>query len=153
MTDEPTELTERQKGFAPRPGSIGNQRAQVIHGGAGAVQAIQQGRDFAGLAAQEQAQVENEIERDGVKAVVQRGAVRLETAARLYWSAMAKAAQDNDLEALDRYVSRFAWLASAAIRAFDRVRLFKDESKPTLGGLLSQSPMTAEDSDDGHSRE
>jgi hypothetical protein len=49
-------------------------------------------------------------------------AVRAHTAMRLYWSAVQSASDAGDLALLDRYCSRFGWLAGVAGRAWREVR-------------------------------
>jgi hypothetical protein len=108
----------------------GNQAAHK-HGGAGAVLAIQEGRQFAGLAAQAEAQVRDDLETMGRAEMVRENAVRLQTAARLYWGAVQTATDAGDLQKLTVYVSKFGWLAGAALRAWDQVK----SETPDDGGV------------------
>ena len=101
----------------------GNQAAKIVHGGAGAVRRIQEGKPFVGLAAQEEANVTADLEAVGGRAaLVKEAAVRLHTAMRLYWGAVQAAADAGDLEALDKFTKRFGWLANSALRGWERVR-------------------------------
>ena len=81
-----------------------NQDAKVVHGGAGAVLRIQEGKAFVGLAAQEEQQVKADLEDAGRASLVRENAVRLQTACRLYWGAVQSAADAGDLEKLDSYM-------------------------------------------------
>ena len=99
-----------------------NQDAKIVHGGAGAVRRIQEGKPFVGLAAQEERQVVADLEDQGRAALVKENAVRLQTAVRLYWGAVQTAADAGDLAALDKYCKRFGWLAGSALRAWAQVK-------------------------------
>ncbi len=114
----------------PGPGK-GNQSA-TIHGGAGAVRAIQKGEPFKGLAAKTEQEVKAEFYEAGRASMVEEQAVRLHTAARLYWNAVQKAADEGDLEKLDSYIARFGWLAGASLRAWEQVRKEEGNKPPSL---------------------
>ena len=116
----------------------GNQDA-VKHGGAGAVLSIEQGKPMHGLAALTEQVVRSELEVSGRYAMVQNAAIRLETAARLYWDAFVKAANDSDLDKVDRYAARYGWLQSGALRAWAQVKIEQDKAKrETLNELLGK---------------
>ncbi len=100
----------------------GNQPGNTVHGGAGAVLRIQEGKPFVGLAAQEERQVVADLEDQGRAALIRETAVRLQVACRLYWGAVQAAADAGDLKRLDSYVARFGWLAGAALRAWMLVK-------------------------------
>ena len=51
-----------------------------------------------------------------------RNAQRLQAASDLYWGAISKAAEDGDLQTLDKYIQRYGWLASLALRAWTEIR-------------------------------
>lgn len=106
----------------------GNQH-NLQHGGAAAEKAIQKGEPFHGLAAQEQETVQGDLDTQGRAAMVEEQAVRLHTAARLYWNAIQKAADDGDLGKLDHYVARFGWLAGCSLRAWEQLRK-EDAARP-----------------------
>ena len=116
MTDDEKQLSEAQLAQRRKYGF------QDQHGGAGAVRAIQQGKPFKGLAAQAEREVLADLDAHGRGALVVENATRLQTACRLYWGAVCKAADSGDLEALDKYVKRFGWLAGAALRAWGQVK-------------------------------
>jgi hypothetical protein len=101
------------------------------HGGEAAIERIRKGEPFSGLAHNEELHIRDQLENVGRSEVVLENAVRLQTAANLYWDAIMKAAEDNDLSKLDRYMARYGWLAGAALRAWAQV---KSDSKhgPTV---------------------
>jgi hypothetical protein len=99
----------------------GNQAA-LKHGGGAAIDAIRKGKPLTGLAADAELAVAQELETDGRYALVVRNARRLQAAADLYWNAVSKAAQDEDLDALDKYIKRYGWLAGCALRAWTVVK-------------------------------
>jgi hypothetical protein len=107
--------------YSPRPGSRGNQRA-IKHGGEGAIKKLERGEEFVGLAKQAEDAVALELQNEGRVAIVIRNARRLQAACDLFWSAVQKAAESGDLEALDHFIARFAWLSGASLRAWDRVK-------------------------------
>ena len=98
------------------------QQAALKHGGAAAVNAISDGSQFGGLAADAERAVIAELEEYGSLSLIRRNATRLQAAADLYWAAIQKAAQDGDLSALDHYVSRYGWLAGASLRAWTQLK-------------------------------
>ncbi len=98
----------------------GNQHA-IKHGGEGAIRRISEGKPFLGLAADEQKAIEAELQASGQAEIVKGDAIRLQTAANLYWNAVMKAAQDGDIAALDRYVARYGWLSGVTLRAWQQV--------------------------------
>ena len=107
------------------PGIKNNKNAQK-HGGEAAIKAIQMGDHLRGLAAKAENNVHSEFILDGHYSLVVRNATRLQAAADLFWDAILGAAEEGDLERLDRYVKRFGWLASSALRAWSQV---KNESR------------------------
>jgi hypothetical protein len=96
--------------------------ARLVHGGAGAVRRIQEGKAFVGLAAQEERQVVADLEDQGRAALVRENAIRLQVACRLYWGAVQTAADAGNLDKLDSYIARFGWLAGSALRAWAQVK-------------------------------
>lgn len=99
----------------------GNTSAQK-HGGSAAIMHIQNGQPFTGLARSEEQHVRNQLEEVGRSEVVLENAVRLQTAANLYWQAIVKSAEDGNLAVLDKFVARYGWLAGAALRAWAQVK-------------------------------
>ena len=115
-------------------------RPNLVHGGEAAVKAIQKGDELTGLARNAELAVYAELEASGRYVIVVRNAARLQAAADLYWNAVAKAAQDGNLEALDKYIKRYGWLASSSLRAWAQV---KDESGDGQSGDLIIDAVTA----------
>ena len=109
------------------PGPKNNKNAQT-HGGGAAIDKIRKGEPLTGLAAEAEQNAIAELENKGVDSMAERNAVRLQAASDLYWNAVLKAAQDNDLEALDRYVARFGWLAGCTLRALEQVKKARRDS-------------------------
>lgn len=93
----------------------------VRHGGAGAVKRIRQGKELIGIARQQELAVYQELEEDGLLALVVRNAARLQAACDCYWTALVTAAAGGDLELVHGYVKTFGWLAQAALRAWRQV--------------------------------
>jgi hypothetical protein len=91
------------------------------HGGAGATQALTHGDPFKGIALEEQRRAEVQLETEGRLAMITETALRLQAAGNLYWNAVCKAAEAGDLEALDRYIARYGWLAGCSVRAWAEV--------------------------------
>jgi len=105
-----------------------NNEGYLKHGGEGAVKAIQHGTPHTGLAAEAELAVYEELEDQGRYAIVVRNAARVQAAADLYWNAVATAAEDKDLEALDRYIKRYGWLAGVSLRAWAQVKAEQPEA-------------------------
>lgn len=111
------------------PAPKGNTHAQK-HGGEAAVKAIQKGEPFTGLAAEAEENARAEMEAGGVDAMTEKNATRLQAASDLYWNAVLAAAQNNDIEGLDRYISRYGWLAGVTLRALAELRkIHKDRDR------------------------
>jgi hypothetical protein len=111
--------------------SEGN-RIAVKHGGAGAVKRVQDGKPLVGIAREAELAVYDELDAEGRYTLVVRNAARLQACADLYWNAVSKAATHGDLEALDRYVKRYGWLAGVSLRAWAQV---KAETPDNTGAL------------------
>lgn len=101
-------------------GPVGYQNA-AKYGGEGAIRRISEGKPLIGIAAEEEKAVTADLVDAGVSELIRRDAIRLQTAANLYWNAVQKAAQDGDITALDRYVARFGWLSGVTLRAWAQV--------------------------------
>ena len=109
----------------------------LLHGGGAAEQALSRGRPFEGLAAQAQAEVQDEYQASGAHAMVLGNAERIEAASRLYWNAITKAAEEGDIKTLDQYVARFGWLAGKAVAAWAEVRKGDKQNKGRLAEVLT----------------
>lgn len=107
-----------------------------MHGGEAAVKAIQHGSPLTGLAQAEQGRVEADLAERGVTAMTEEAAIRLETAARLYWGAFVKAAESGDMAAIDRYAQRFGWLQGNAIRAWAQVTADQKDAAKRGAGII-----------------
>ncbi len=113
-------MTEQDKPKPRRGAFAPGNTAHQKHGGAAAVMAIVQGEPFRGLAAKTEAEVVADLETEGIVGMIESGARRLETAARLYWDAFQRAcdrAIAGDVAAikeLDHYAARFGWLQGKA---------------------------------------
>ncbi len=102
--------------------AVKNNKNNLKHGGAAAVQALTTGADFTGLAAEAQKEVEADLVIKGQSAMVLENATRIQAAARLYWNAISKAMDDGNLENLDHYIARFGWLVGVANRTWDQAK-------------------------------
>lgn len=102
--------------------AVKNNQNHLKHGGAAAVQALNTGAEFTGLAAEAQKDVEADLIIKGQSAMVLENATRIQAAARLYWNAISKAMDDGHLENLDHYIARFGWLVGVANRTWDQAR-------------------------------
>lgn len=127
MTDETTERNERGQFTEGNTAGIG-----AACGAEGALKRISDGAPLVGLAHDAEQAVIVELEAAGRAAIVTRNARRLQAACDLFWNAVTKAAQDGDLEKLDKYVARFGWLSSASLRAWAQVG---QEQKDTERGV------------------
>jgi hypothetical protein len=113
----------------------GNQNS-IKHGGEGAIRRISEGKPLIGMAHDMELTVKDDLETKGRAALVVQTAIRLQAAAELYWNAVSKAAQDGNIDALDRYIARYGWLAGVSLRAWAQV---KQESKDDKGNLVDLS--------------
>lgn len=117
------------------PGTQGNKNRQ-IHGGASAVKAIARQEPFAGVAIQVEQEVKADLEEPGgLDEIIEHGAIRLETASRLYFDAFRVAIQDSDIDKATTYAKMFAWLQAAALRTWQNVRTNR-VSRPIDAGKL-----------------
>jgi hypothetical protein len=131
-------MSEKDGRFEP-----GNQ-LRTKHGGAGALKRITADKPLVGLAREAELSVYDELEERGRYALVVRNAARLQAACDLYWDAVSKAAQDGDLDALDRYVKRYGWLASSSLRAWAQVR----NETPDRADVLDYEEILARQGED-----
>ena len=93
-------------------------KAAEVHGGEGAIKAIQQGVPFKGLAASEERRVRKELADSGRLELMRQNAIRMQTASNLYWGAVLAAADKGDIAELDARVKRYGWIAGATLRAW-----------------------------------
>jgi hypothetical protein len=111
----------------------GNQYA-TKHGAAGALKRITSGAPFIGVALDQQHAVEARLEAEGLEAIVQENAIRLQTATDLYYQAVLKAAQDGNAAAFDSYIARFGWIAGVTLRAWAQVK----QDRKGKGGKITE---------------
>ena len=130
MDDKPTKDDGQFK-----PGN----KAAHKHGGEGAIKRVQRGQELVGIAREAELAVYDELETEGRYALVVRNAARLQAVADLFWDAVAKAAQDGNLDALDRYIKRYGWLASLALRALAQMK----QEQPDDRGVIDYERMLA----------
>ncbi len=107
-----------------------------LHGGESATKAVQAGLPFKGMAAKMEVSVAEELASQGHEEMMRKAAVRLETAARLYWQAVLSAADAGHVDRLHSYVARFGWLQAKAISAWSEVRRGSRRGAPSLRELL-----------------
>lgn len=120
-----------KKGGAP----LGSANAQK-HGGEAGVRALSKGEPLHGPAREAELMVRDELETTGRYSLIKRNAVRLQAVADLFWVAIQKAAEDQDIKALDRYVARFGWLAGASLRAWAQLGQEKPDTSIDYEKLL-----------------
>ena len=111
----------------------GNQKA-TKHGGEGAIRRIASGAPFLGVALDAQKDVEKRLEAEGLEAIVETNAIRLQAATDLYYQAVLKAAQDGNAAAFDSYIARFGWIAGVTLRAWAQVK----QDRKGKGGRLAE---------------
>lgn len=92
--------------------------AHLTHGAGAAEVALTKGTDFTGLAAAQEQRVRDELEVDGIEAIVKRDAIRLQVVADLYYAAILGA---DTFERLDLYVKRYGWIQSSTLRAWQQL--------------------------------
>ena len=118
------------------------------HGGEGAIRRVSTGQPFLGIALDQQHSVEARLETEGLEAIIQENAIRLQTASDLYYSAVLKAAQDGDAAAFDRFIARYGWIAGVTLRAWAQVKQGRKHSggklNEVLAGYASEAPGTPE---------
>ena len=107
------------------------------HGGAAAEKAIIHDKPFSGLAQVRQDEIIEELQDQGVDAIIERNAIRLQTAADLYFEALKKAAQDEDEKRFDSYVGRFGWLTAKTLLAWGNVKQSRKNNTGKLSEVLT----------------
>lgn len=98
-----------------------NNQNAVKHGGAGAMNAIQNNRDFTGLAKDALDDVESRIGLNGVQGELVRNASRLQAVSDLYFAAWSKVVQDGDIEKITSFLKVWNWTTNSAQRAWQAV--------------------------------
>jgi hypothetical protein len=100
----------------------------TIHGGAGALKAVREGKSFSGLAHIAQGEVEARLNMEGIEGELARDAKRLQVVSDLYFDAFAKAMQDGDHEKATSMLKVWGWVHNSAIRAWELVRKIKPKN-------------------------
>lgn len=113
-----------------------NNENAVKHGAEGALKRYAQGKSFINKAFDMEQEVIAELEDVGIDEIMKRDAIRLQTLTQLFWAAIEKAVQDNDLAALDRYTARYGWLSSVALRAWAQVAANEKSRAKTAAGIV-----------------
>lgn len=121
-----------QTGIVAHYNSRPNNNSATKHGGEAALDRIKAGEALTGPAREAELSVTDELNTNGRRSLVVRNAVRLQAVADLFWAAVNGAAERQDLQALDRYVARFGWLASASLRAWAQVAQEEKEAGQAL---------------------
>jgi hypothetical protein len=68
-----------------------------------------------------------------------RNAIRLQTAADLYYGALLKSADDGNARQFDGYIARFGWLTSKVALLWEGIRKARKESSgQTLDAILNK---------------
>jgi hypothetical protein len=99
----------------------GNTNA-LKHGGEAAVKDLANGEDFHGPAIVAQVEAHELYSEKGADFMLQRGAVRLQAAADLYFDAILIGSQNGaSIAVLDGYFGRWGWLQNSALRAWAEV--------------------------------
>lgn len=123
----------------------GNTNA-MTHGGEAALNAIRSGQPLTGPAREAELAAIDEFNTAGRQSLVLRNAIRLQAVTDLFWAAVNGAAERGDLQALDRYVARFGWLAGATLRAWAQVK----EEQKDAGNALDYEQILAQQGQEEH---
>lgn len=106
------------------------------HGGEGAIKRLTSGEPFLGMALDQQHEVENRLATEGLDAIVETNAIRLQTTTDLFYAAILKAAQVGDIELFERYVARYGWIAGVTLRAWAQVKHDQKQNGGKLAEVL-----------------
>ncbi len=118
-------LDNSQKPYA----GYGNTNAQK-HGGEAGIKSLTSGCPLVGLAHESEERVKAELKQIGAAGLLERSAVRLQSVADLFYSALEAATQADDIAALDRFATRYGWLQSSAARLWLELR--KNDGKQPI---------------------
>ena len=108
----------------------GNQYA-LQHGGAGALDAIQNKQEFIGLAKRTQDEVQARLDLTGIEGEIIRDAERLQVVSDLYYNAFIKAIEGGDHEKAGAVLKVWGWIHNSSIRAWELARKLKRSDDPT----------------------
>ena len=112
------------------------ENSSLIHGGTAARAALTTGKPFTGMAKERQDEVIAELEENGLESIVERNAIRLQTAADLYFDALVKAADEGKEDKIDSYVRSYGWLAGKTLIAWEAVKKNRKATQTALINVL-----------------
>ena len=107
------------------------------HGGGAARGAISRGTPFTGMAQAREREVIAELAEEGLEEIVERNAIRLQTATDLYYDALIKAANDGNEEKIDSYVRSYGWLAGKTNQAWEAVKKMRVKTGRAIDNVLT----------------
>lgn len=115
----------------------GNQ-ASLKHGGAAACKAITEGKEFTGLAREVEKGLQAEYDTAGALPLMVKNAIRLQTAADLYWQAIMGAAEAGDFQRFESLVKPWGWLSTAAARVLgNSIQLGRDKRSTSAQDVIN----------------
>lgn len=100
---------------------VKNNQNAVKHGGRAAIERLQDGKPFTGLAKAAQDDVLDRLGLDGPEGELTRDAVRLQAASDMYWPVFVKMIEEGNHEKATEYLAKLGWLTNSAIRAWQAV--------------------------------
>ena len=100
---------------------VKNNQNAVKHGGRAAIERLQDGKPFTGLAKAAQDDVLSRLDLDGPEGELTRDAVRLQAASDMYWPVFVKMIEEGNHEKATEYLAKLGWLTNSAIRAWQAV--------------------------------
>jgi len=101
------------------------------HGGAGALNSIENKQEFIGLAKRTQDEVQARLDLTGIEGEIVRDAERLQVVSDLYYNAFIKAIESGDHEKAGAVLSKWGWIHNSTIRAWELARKLKRSDDPT----------------------
>jgi len=117
--------------------------APPIHGAAGANKDIAAGRSFAGVLAQEMERaVQVELVQNGLAAVVESRAVKMQCVSDLYYQAFLSTPRKN-LKKVDYYMRQFCKLQTGANKAWALVAALQREAKGDQTDIIEAAMASA----------
>jgi hypothetical protein len=105
----------------------GNQ-AQFKHGGEAAIKALQHGGSLVGITRRLQNDVHDQIQSEGILAVMLESAERYQAVANLFYGLILGT---KDIAEADKYAARYGWLASKAFRMLETVHKLEQAGGPS----------------------
>ena len=109
------------------------------HGGAASLDAIQNNRDFTGLAKAAQDEVQTRLNLTGIEGELIRDAGRLQVVSDLYYNAFVKAMEDGNHDKATSMLKVWGWVHNSAIRGWDLARKLKrTDNQAELNKIIDQ---------------